>query len=164
MSLLPNLINNTLTVVGNSLQFLGSGLNIVGANIISSSTVPSSGLVMTTNSNGTATWQSPSSTVPRVFSEVSNGSPAPNCNLYDIHEETALATAPLVGAPTGSPSEGQWFQFIIKDNGTAQALSWNAIYVASSVPLPSTTTAGAVLSISFQYNSALTKWICKGVA
>ena len=58
MSLLPNLINNTLTVVGNSLQFLGSGLNLGGYSIVSSSTPPSAGFVLTTNSNGTASFQS----------------------------------------------------------------------------------------------------------
>ena len=62
MSLIPNLINNTITVVGNALQILGSGLNIGGASVVSTSTTPSTGYVLTANSNGTATFQSLSGT------------------------------------------------------------------------------------------------------
>lgn len=46
----------------------------------------------------------------------------------------------------------------IKDNGTERALTWNSIYRAIGVELPTTTTAGKTLYIGCKYNSADSKW------
>jgi hypothetical protein len=100
----------------------------------------------------------------RVFSEASNSTPTPNSDLYDIHIETALATAPTIAAPTGSPSEGQPLFIFLTDNGTARALSWNSAYAATTVVLPTTTVAGVRIRVSFVYNSTSGKWDCIGVA
>ena len=46
----------------------------------------------------------------------------------------------------------------IKDNGTARALSWNAIYRAVGITLPTTTVISKTLYVGFIYNSTDTKW------
>ncbi len=102
---------------------------------------------------------------PRIFTEYSNAGPVPNCDVHDIYRMTSLAVASLIGAPWGTPYEGQWLEFEITDNGTARALTWASIYMASgTVTLPTTTFTSTLLSIAFQYSSTLGKWVCKGVA
>jgi len=77
---------------------------------------------------------------------------------------TALAEATTFGAPTGTPVDGDLLWIRIKDNGTARALDWNAIYVAKGVDKPTTTTISKELNILYSYNSADSKWGCISVA
>ena len=77
---------------------------------------------------------------------------------------TALAEAATFGAPTGTPQDGDLLWIRIKDNGTARALAWNAIYVAKGVDKPTTTTISKELNILYSYNSADSKWGCISVA
>lgn len=95
---------------------------------------------------------------PRVSSTTSSATPTPNADTTDIYILTALATAPTFGAPTGSPSQGQKLIIRIKDNGTARALAWNAIYRAMGTALPTTTVLSKTLYLGFIYNSTDTKW------
>ncbi len=84
---------------------------------------------------------------------------------YDMQVITAQAGALLFDAPTGTPTEGQMLLIRIKDNGTAQALTWNTIFRSGSlVTLPSTTTLGKWLYIEFLYNSTTPKWDIVGVS
>ncbi len=72
---------------------------------------------------------------------------------------TALAEAATVPAPSGTPANGNILVFRIKDNGTARALTWNAIYRAGTdLALPSTTVISKTLYVAFRYNAADTKW------
>lgn len=103
-------------------------------------------------------------TAPREGTTTSSATPTPNADTTDIYTITALAAAATFGAPTGSPIQGQALVIRIKDNGTARALSWNAIYRASSdLALPSTTVISKTLYLSFIYNSTDTKWDLLGV-
>jgi hypothetical protein len=78
-------------------------------------------------------------------------------NLYTI---TALAVGAELAAPTGTPANGMTLIVRIKDNGTARALTYNAIYNAVGVELPSTTVLGKTLYLGFVYNSASSEWDC----
>lgn len=100
--------------------------------------------------------------VPRVTAVTSSAAPTPNADTTDLYDMTALATDPTFGAPTGTPLNGQKLIVRIKDNGTARAPSWNAVYVAGGAALPTTTVAGKILTIGFMYNSSnsLNKWMC----
>lgn len=102
----------------------------------------------------------PSGTIlRRAFSTTSSATPTPDINNYDLYALTALAAAPTFGAPTGTPLDGQGLMFRIKDNGTARALIYNAIYRASTdLALPSTTIISKTLYMGFIYNAADTKW------
>jgi hypothetical protein len=71
---------------------------------------------------------------------------------------TAQAAALTIAAPTGTPSNGNAFVFRIKDNGTARAITFNAIYRAIGSSLPTTTTISKTLYFAAVYNSTDTKW------
>ena len=77
---------------------------------------------------------------------------------------TALATPATIAAPTGTPYDSQSIIIRIKDDGTARALTWDAIYKANGVTIPTTTTAGKTLYVIAVYNTSLTKWDVVSVA
>lgn len=71
---------------------------------------------------------------------------------------TAQAAGLTIAAPTGSPISGQKIVFRIKDNGTARAISWNAIFRAIGTTLPSTTVINKTMYIGATYNFTDTRW------
>lgn len=71
---------------------------------------------------------------------------------------TAQAGALLFNAPGGTLVQGQSLVIRIKDNGTARALTWNAVFRAMGTALPSTTVLSKTLYLGFFYNSTDTKW------
>jgi hypothetical protein len=71
---------------------------------------------------------------------------------------TALAAAAELQAPSGTPANGNKLIVRIKDNGTARALTYNAIYRGVVDTLPATTTISKTLYMGFMYNSADSKW------
>lgn len=94
----------------------------------------------------------------RIGTETSSATSTPTADTVDQWNITALAVADAIAAPTGTPTDGQKLLFRIKDNGTARALTWNAIYRAMGTPLPTTTVLSKTLYCLFIYNSADTKW------
>ena len=77
----------------------------------------------------------------------------------DLFIITAQAGALLFNAPGGTPVQGQKLMIRIKDNGTARALTYNAVFRASSdLALPTTTVLSKTLYMGFIYNSTDTKW------
>jgi hypothetical protein len=99
------------------------------------------------------------SLIRRTASIASSATPTPNADTTDMYIMTALATAPTFGAPTGTPIQGQQMMFRIKDNGTARALAYNAIYRQGlNLVFPSTTIANKTMYIGFIYNATDTKW------
>lgn len=96
---------------------------------------------------------------PRTVTIASSATPTPDAGITDIYTVTALATAATFGAPTGTPVNGQKLIIRIKDNATARALAWNAIYRAGTdVALPTTTVISKTLYCGFIYNSTDSKW------
>jgi len=97
----------------------------------------------------------------RVTSIVSSATPTPSADTDDEYIITALATAPTFGAPTGTPSQGQVILIRIKDNGTARALLFNAIYrFSGDQPAPTTTIINKTMYIMAIYNAEDAKWDC----
>lgn len=94
----------------------------------------------------------------RVTSVASSATPTPDVSTTDQYNLTALAAAAAFGIPTGTPTDGQKLIIRIKDNGTARALTWNAIYRAVGADLPSTTVISKTTYVGCIYNSADTKW------
>jgi len=78
-------------------------------------------------------------------------------NHYSL---TALAAAAEFAAPSGTPADGNRLSVRIEDDGTGRALTYNAIYEAKGVALPTTTTASKTLYIGFLYNATDSKWDC----
>lgn len=95
-----------------------------------------------------------------VYSEASNAAPATNADLYSKHLITALAANTVIGAPTGTPVNGQSLVYRLKDNGSARTIGWNAVFRGVGCTLPSTTVAGKTLYVGFFYNAEASKWDC----
>jgi hypothetical protein len=95
---------------------------------------------------------------PRVSSTTSTATLTVNAGTTDVAVITAQAASLSIAAPTGSPVDGQRLVLRIKDNATSRALSWNAIFRAVGVTLPTSTTVSKTLYVGMLYNSADTKW------
>lgn len=100
--------------------------------------------------------------VPRSVTIASSATPTPNCDTTDRYEITGQAVAAVFGAPTGTPGDGQKLLYWITDNGTAQDLTWNAIFKAQGITLPTATVLGKLLIVGFMYDATQVKWL--GVA
>ncbi len=100
----------------------------------------------------------------RVSTTTSSSTPTPNADTDDEYTVTALAASATFGAPTGTPTEGQMILIRIKDNGTAQSLSWNAIYHPIGITLPTTTVISKLLYVGCVYNNTSTQWDVIAVA
>ncbi len=94
----------------------------------------------------------------RVGTITDSATPTPNADSHDIYAVTALAQAATIGAPTGTPTDGQGLILRIKDNGTARALNYNAIYRVIGTSLPTTTVISKTIYIGCLYNAADIKW------
>ena len=81
-----------------------------------------------------------------------------NMDNLDMFIITAQAGALLFNAPGGTLAQGRNLIIRIKDNGTARALTWNAVFRAMGTALPSTTVLSKTLYLGFKYNSTDTKW------
>lgn len=100
----------------------------------------------------------------RVDSLGSGANPTFSTDSYDLISITGLAVAITGWTLTGTPVLGDSLIIQITDNGTARAIAWSAIFEPSTVPLPTTTVAGALLMIGFTWNPATSKWRCVAVA
>lgn len=94
----------------------------------------------------------------RTFSLASSATPTPNIDDYEVYKLTALGADAEFQIPAGTPNNGQGLLIKIKDNGTARALTWNAIYRAIGFTLPATTVASKILYVGMVYDSTDTKW------
>lgn len=103
---------------------------------------------------------------PRVSSSTEPGgsSLTPDGSNNDLHAYTALSKNITINAPSGTPTDDQPMRFRFKDNGTGRTLTWDAIYRAIGVTIPTTTVANKTVHITARYNSADTKWDVISVA
>jgi hypothetical protein len=104
--------------------------------------------------------------VEEITTTASDTTPNPTGgSLRNFYTITALAGAAAFQVPSGTPADGNYLTIRVKDDGTARALTWDAIYRAGTdVALPSTTTLGKEIYIGFRYNFGATKWDLLAVA
>jgi hypothetical protein len=95
---------------------------------------------------------------PRVSSVASTATLTVDILTTDTAIITAQATALNIAAPTGSPAQGRKLVIRIKDNGTARAITYNAIFRALGVTLPTTTVINKTLYLGCIYNSTDARW------
>lgn len=81
-----------------------------------------------------------------------------NMDNLDEFIITAQAGALLFNAPGGTLVQGRTLIIRIKDNGTARALTWDAVFRAMGTALPSTTVLSKTLYLGFKYNSTDSKF------
>jgi hypothetical protein len=96
-------------------------------------------------------------TITRVTATTSTASAAINVDNTDLYELTALAAATTITI-TGTPKNGQKLVIRIKDNGTARGITWNSVFRAVGITLPTTTVISKWVYIGCIYNSNDTKW------
>ena len=101
---------------------------------------------------------------PRIGTVTSSATPTANADAHDQFNITALAVGMTLGAPTGTPFDGQKLMYRIKDNATQRSLAYNAIFRAVAVILPTQTLASRVLYIGTVYNVQDVKWDVIGIA
>jgi hypothetical protein len=106
---------------------------------------------------GTATLQS-KRIDPRVNSQASTATLAPDISSADIYAVTALAVNMAISAPIGTPLDGDKLIFRLLDNGVARTLTWNATYTVIGVTLPTTTTINKTTYVGCIYNANNTRW------
>ena len=97
--------------------------------------------------------------VEEISTVASDATPNPTGgSLRNFYTITALAAAAEFAAPSGTPANSNKLIIRIKDDGTARALTWNAIYRAMGFALPTTTVISKTMYLGFIYNSADSKW------
>lgn len=95
----------------------------------------------------------------RIVSWTSTSTPIPTGeDLRNFFILTALAVDAYFAAPSGTPVNANKIIIRIKDNGTARALTWAAIYRGMEFALPATTVISKTMYLGFIYNSADSKW------
>lgn len=99
----------------------------------------------------------------RIGTSASAATHTIDSDSYDVFTVTAQAEAVTFAAPSGTPDNGQTLVIRIKDNGTARAITWNAIFRDGDVSLPTTTVLSQTMYCGFMYNSTDTKWDCLAV-
>ena len=100
-------------------------------------------------------------TTPLVVSAASyttNTGSSLNMDNLDEFIITAQAGALLFNAPGGTLVQGRTLIIRIKDDGTARALTWDAVFRAMGTALPTTTVLSKTLYLGFKYNTTDTKW------
>jgi len=152
------IVPNTLTA-----KFYGSleAINLSGTNTGDEVAASSAEINTGTDNNKyiTAKGLNDSRLRKKQVSEASSATPTPTGG-YEKSEYflTALAEDAVIAAPSGTPVNGDHLFVRIKDDGTARALTWNAIYSGIVETLPTTTTISKTIYAGFIYNSASTKW------
>ena len=75
----------------------------------------------------------------------------------NIWQLTAQAVDLTIAAPVGTPVLGEAIQILIKDNGTARAITWNAIFKTMGEALKTTTTINKRMEAIASYDG--TDWL-----
>ena len=103
------------------------------------------------------------STTPNIQTVVSAATVTPTFTNDEV-TITAQAVALFLANPTGTPVDGKNLVIRIKDNGTAQAITYDTQYRAIGVTLPITTVISKTIYLGLVYNLTDTKWDVVGVS
>lgn len=115
---------------------------------------------------GTQTLSSKRITRRVLVTNAPGATPSIDTDSYDMVRLVALAAAitSMTTNLTGTPGDGDSLVIMLTDNGTGRAITWGASFEASTVSLPPTTVASALLTVAFLWNVVTSKWRCVGVA
>jgi len=89
---------------------------------------------------------------PRVVTALSSATLTFNVDTTDVHSHTAQAAVLTIAAPTGTPSDKEIYEITVSNNGTANTLTFNPIFVFDVLdPAPPNTVNGKALMFFFQW-------------
>lgn len=94
---------------------------------------------------------------PRVVTTTDDATAEIDVDVTDQYQLTAVANNTTF-TTTGTPVNGQKLIIRLKDAGVGKTLTWNAVFRAVGVTLPTTTVASKTHYIGCVYNTADTKW------
>lgn len=100
---------------------------------------------------------------PRIVTATDDATAEINVDVTDQYQLTAVANATTF-TTTGTPVNGQKLIIRLKDAGVAKALTWDGVFRAVGVTLPTTTVVSKTHYIGCVYNSADSKWDVLAVA
>ena len=102
----------------------------------------------------------------RAGTVTTHATPTINTDNVDYFSITALGEAitSMTTNLSGTPSIGDTLTISILDNAAARAITWGASFVASTIPLPTTTVISTELTCHFMRNQANNKWRLVGKA
>jgi hypothetical protein len=95
---------------------------------------------------------------PRTETVASTATLTVDTSLIEQSIITGQAGALTIANPTGSPVNGRKLIIRIHDDGTARAITFNAVFRIMGTTLPTTTVSNKLLYIGCIYNSTDTKW------
>ena len=89
----------------------------------------------------------------------SSATPTPTGNFWRNElQVTALAVNATIGAPTGTPTEGDMIKIVITATGATRTIGYNAALNAGNITRTTSLPAGSTLTQLYQYANA--KWTC----
>lgn len=174
----------TLTTTGNSgaATLVGTILNVPTYTLTGLGGVPTTrtitinGVSQALSANVSFTTVTPTSTdtftnktiVKRVVTIAFSASVTIAADTGDIFKIANVTSDFTVNAPTGTPVEGQMFQFMYRAGGVYN-ITWNTIFESSSISLPAQTSTSTPTRLLFQYSTDITtagtaKWVLVGFA
>lgn len=93
----------------------------------------------------------------RVVTTTDDATAVIGVDVTDQYQLTAVANATEFST-TGTPTAGQKLIIRFKDAGVAKAITWDAVFRAIGVTLPTTTVANKTTYVGCIYNLTDTKW------
>lgn len=154
--------NRVATFIKNMTNF-GTPENVTVADLtatdVSTGTLEASGAVHlsgATEVSGTSYFQAQSTATVD-----GSGNITPASQVYRV---TALGASATIQAPSYAPQDGMTGELRIVDNGTSRTLTWAAGWKAIGITLPTSTTVGQFMYISYEYSASDSKWHVLSVA
>lgn len=153
-------VSASAAIAYSKLNLTGAVLNADLAGSIAAAKIANTAVTLSdTQSLTNKTIYDSTNVLTEVTTTTSSATPTPTGgSLKNALYITALTEAAEFAAPSGTPANGNTLLIRVEDDGTARALTYNVIYRAIGITLPTTTTASKITYIGCIYNSTDSKW------
>jgi len=161
-------INSPTLALGTSSITMSGSIGVTGTRVtklwatdIESTNIPTVGGVALPTADSATTFTN--KRIQPRSSTAASGDITPDLSTANVWQRTAISAGITINAPTGTPVLGEVLVFMLLDNGTSRALTWNAAYTTRVMgdALPTATTIGKQLLVTAQYSGST--WLCLSV-